>query len=336
MKRPQIIFDLFNLFTCMIKQIDKYLYKNPLKYSFLLPKFIQKIDRYLLLNFPRIWVTKIHYVFFYSLLANVALNLLVLFSINGHPKDIIFVDSIIVITMICEFIFYRYWFEQQYSFNLEKEYANIKSTDSFLDIILCIICTLIIISSSWTMTVTAMYKVAHIAPANCTLTSCEMVTIFETKTINFCEDIEEQIQKINNNFRIKFCNNVKQFWIDRMNDSEKKIREKKINYNAYWLFHVFAAIVGSITAIFIKNYSVEISAKNTSSLSSLLFSLFFLVLLCTFFLLALTTYSPLIINKNDERNKYIIWLSIKSFLIYLCFVPLQKLILILTVSLPKK
>jgi len=29
------------------------------------PKQLQKIDRYLLLNYPRFWVTKVHYCIYY-------------------------------------------------------------------------------------------------------------------------------------------------------------------------------------------------------------------------------------------------------------------------------
>lgn len=124
------------------------------------PKFLQKLDRYLLLNYPRIWITKIHYIFYYGLLANMILNLLVFLFIQSHQIHE-FIRFIIVLVIIIEVILYIVWYNLQFLFSVEQEYGNINYFSIFSEIIIYTICTLIIISCSLTMTATAIYKVAY-------------------------------------------------------------------------------------------------------------------------------------------------------------------------------
>ena len=71
--------------------------------SFLNPEFIQKADHFLLINYPRIWSSRIHYVAYYGLLANIILNLLVLIFLQPHQIDE-FINIIILIVMVIEVI----------------------------------------------------------------------------------------------------------------------------------------------------------------------------------------------------------------------------------------
>ncbi|NEP89666.1 MAG: hypothetical protein F6K18_24100 [Okeania sp. SIO2C2] len=129
--------------------------------DFLNPGFIKRLDRYLLLNHPRLWISKIHYVFYYGLWANVILNFLVfIFFSESSQSHLIneFISFIIVIVMLIELAAFVYWFLKQCLFNIEKEYGNFHFTDGIVEIVVYTMCTLIIISSSLTMTVTAIHK----------------------------------------------------------------------------------------------------------------------------------------------------------------------------------
>lgn len=128
--------------------------------NYINPKFLQKADRYLLLNYPRIWQTKIHYIFYYGILANVILNLLTFLFIKPYQIDE-FIRVIILFIMIFEGGLCIGWFWLQFLFSVEKEYGNTTYYSRFLDIIIYTACTLTIISCSLTMTATAIYKVAY-------------------------------------------------------------------------------------------------------------------------------------------------------------------------------
>lgn len=118
----------------------------------------------MLLNYPRIWISKIHYVFYYGVWANVILNFLVfIFFSESSQSHLIdeFISFIIFIVMLIEVGAFFYWFLKQCLFNIEKEYGNFHFTDGIVEIVIYTICTLIIISSSLTMTATAIHRVAN-------------------------------------------------------------------------------------------------------------------------------------------------------------------------------
>ena len=111
------------------------------------PKFLQKLDKYLLLNYPRIWVTKIHYVFYYGLLANIILNLLIFFLIQPNQINK-FIGFIMTLVMLAELVAFVYWFRRQCLFNLEQDCGDTNWINEFLGIIIYSFCILLIVSSS--------------------------------------------------------------------------------------------------------------------------------------------------------------------------------------------
>lgn len=87
------------------------------------PNFLRRLDYYFLLNHRLIWITKIHYVLFYAL---VAIGLTAL-TINIMPFDKgsfwhPFVWTIIL--AIVSLIPFGFWVYQQISFNIEKNYGK--------------------------------------------------------------------------------------------------------------------------------------------------------------------------------------------------------------------
>ena len=122
------------------------------------PGWLIQWDSYLLLHYPHLWVTRLHYVFYYGVLLNIFFCFLVWTYIKSHQLDE-FINIIIPIVMGAEGLIFILWFIKQFQFNIEKEFGNTNYVANFLEILFYIICTLIIISPSITMTTVAINKV---------------------------------------------------------------------------------------------------------------------------------------------------------------------------------
>ncbi|NEN91407.1 MAG: hypothetical protein F6K48_21870 [Okeania sp. SIO3H1] len=191
--------------------------------DFLNPGFLKRLDRYLLLNHPRIWISKIHYVFYYGLLANIILNFLVwMFFREPSQFHLIdeFINFIIFIVMLTEVAAFVYWFLKQCLFNVAKEYGNFHFTDGIMEIVIYTVCTLIIISSSLTMTYTAIDTVAKNDANIIDATGCGL----EFRELN---NLLNQYNKLNthsksydiNIFTLEFCNT------DKLKGFKKELEE---------------------------------------------------------------------------------------------------------------
>ena len=129
--------------------------------SVIKPKQIQKIDKYLLLNYPRIWASRVHYVAYYGFIANITFNFLVFFFV--HPKNINeYINYVIALIMLIQGGVLVLWIIKSTNFNVEKEFGNTSNIGSFAEIFVTIICIGIINSSSLTTTFTAIYRCARI------------------------------------------------------------------------------------------------------------------------------------------------------------------------------
>ena len=157
------------------------------------PIWLINLDGYLLLNYPRLWVTKLHYVFYYGLLINVVLFLLVWIAIKPHQLDE-FINWIIPLVMVIELFIFIFWFFKQLQFNVEKEFGDTNYIANFLAIVFYIICTLIIISPSFFMTLSAIHTVARTAEID-TNTNC-LQYFFNEKSVLLASTLEKKnIQK---------------------------------------------------------------------------------------------------------------------------------------------
>lgn len=132
---------------------------------FINPQFMRNADHFLLLNYPRVWSSRIHYVTYYGIFANLILNILVLLLLQPDQIDE-FIRIIIVIVMVAEAGMFIFWMVKQSEFNLEQDYGNINLIGGVIEIVLYSVCILIIISSSLTMTYVAFHKTAHVINFN--------------------------------------------------------------------------------------------------------------------------------------------------------------------------
>lgn len=116
--------------------------------AFITPKFLQKIDKYLLLFYPRIWITKIHYVTYYSSIMNVFSGLFVYIYFDIYNLTYFWIFAILV--LIIEIVSTYYWLYLQTHYCIEKEYGHTKSYSAYIEIIMYIICLSLIVSTSFT------------------------------------------------------------------------------------------------------------------------------------------------------------------------------------------
>lgn len=115
--------------------------------SIIFPSKLKDIDRYLLLHYPRLWITKIYYLFYWALLSNVILTLIIfVFPIKPHHIDDFWNIElgIFCIEILCLII----WLIQQSFFNIEKQYGNTSIVKSWLEISTYMICIFLILSTS--------------------------------------------------------------------------------------------------------------------------------------------------------------------------------------------
>ena len=132
---------------------------------FLQPKFLARVDKYLLLNYPRLWIAKIHYILFYGVLANLVLNGLVFVFIQ--PRQLYsFAHTTVWFIIIPELLIFLYWFYSQLLFNVEADYGNTHYTAAWTEIIVYLTGLIIIFSSSLTAQLTGIYKAGYILGIN--------------------------------------------------------------------------------------------------------------------------------------------------------------------------
>lgn len=195
------------------------------------PKQLQKIDRYLLLNYPRFWVTKVHYCIYYGLLVNLILNLFVFLTINPKIIDE-FIQYFIVLIMFVEAGIFIFWIVKQSLYNVEKEYGNTSSGIGLLEIIIYTLCAVIITSSSLTMTATAMYRTASWVRMERSTQCSEVISNFQTPY----------------KYEHEVCESMKDFLGGSSNYNYS------LPYEIHWFFHTIFLMLG-IFLLVIRKYS---------------------------------------------------------------------------------
>lgn len=156
-------------------------------------RFLEKIDRYLLVNFPRLWGSRIHHILFYSFLANIFTGLFIftLFRPKLNFESISYLpdynlSDLIWLIIIPEAIVFIIWFYTQSLFNVEGEYGNTHYTIGFLEIAIFLICSFLIFSPSMTALVVGIKKTAYTFGVN-QQTICNGPFIMKLYPANFLD-----------------------------------------------------------------------------------------------------------------------------------------------------
>jgi hypothetical protein len=109
----------------------------------LIPPFLKKLDRYLMVNHPNIWVTNLHFVVFYTVILDLILFGLASigsYSVSGKSPDAELAAGLMILPAVIIFIF---WFIKQARYNVDKNYGRSHVGHdllNFMAYMLCCIC----------------------------------------------------------------------------------------------------------------------------------------------------------------------------------------------------
>ncbi|MDJ0735927.1 MAG: hypothetical protein QNJ47_17990 [Nostocaceae cyanobacterium] len=121
--------------------------------TILKPRFLQRIDRYLLLNRPRLWAMRIHDAYYYGLLADsLIISLIIIFPFQAHHIQHLWKVGIIVLAV--DLILLKYVLGKQ-RYDVAREYGNTIKSKGYLQIMGYMACIIILISPTlifpWTI-----------------------------------------------------------------------------------------------------------------------------------------------------------------------------------------
>lgn len=103
--------------------------------SFLVPPFLRKLDRFLLLHYPYIWSTKFHFVVFYGVLINILVALFVWIFLS--PGQLLVFSRIVKYYVIwIEVSIFFVWLYIQSLGSVEKEFGNVSKLAGPIEVLM--------------------------------------------------------------------------------------------------------------------------------------------------------------------------------------------------------
>ncbi|MCD6065423.1 MAG: hypothetical protein K0S33_249 [Bacteroidetes bacterium] len=146
--------------------------------SFFAPRFLKRLDQRLLLSSPILWLSKLHYVIYYTVILWLLTGLIALVipinladMVNNGIYYTFF--TIISIVLLCV------WIYRNAIFNIESDYGNRKVTDEYKVFFINFLCVFLLFSYSYPFTYIYNARVAN------TLSEEELVS--EINTLNVAE-----------------------------------------------------------------------------------------------------------------------------------------------------
>ena len=110
----------------------------------------------MLLHYPRLWITKIYYLFYWVLLSNIFFTIIV-FIFPVKPNNIDDFWSIEIAIFCIEVLCLIIWLVRQSLYNIEKQYGNTRIIKSWVEITTYMICIFLIFSTSMVFPFTFKY-----------------------------------------------------------------------------------------------------------------------------------------------------------------------------------
>ncbi len=124
------------------------------------PKFLERRDRYFLLNYPRLWRLNIHYVCWYGLLVNIFIFILTMgFPLKKYQIPILLIIAIVAIPSD---FFLLNIATNRINYDIEKQYGNTSKNKVWLEILAYMACITIILSPTLVLPLTMRVKMATI------------------------------------------------------------------------------------------------------------------------------------------------------------------------------
>ena len=165
----------------------------------LIPPFLKKLDKYLLLNYPLVWVSRIHYVLFIGLIMSVfsaIVGAAIPLNIN-HMQDLglwYFLFTLLAVVAFC------FWIYRNVTFNIEKKFGKRNWTDEYKVFILNFTCVLIFFSFPFLFTGIYNYRIAHTFTDEEFVDDINKMNIGETYIISNLNDYQEYYDSVKQNY----------------------------------------------------------------------------------------------------------------------------------------
>ena len=191
----------------------------------IIPNFLKKLDSYLLLNAPIIWISKIHYVLFFGLLMWLFSAFIgFIIPINLFESQDLgvwyFLYTILALIALC------FWIYRNVIFNVEKKFGNRHWTDEYKIFFLNFLAVFIFMSFAFPFSIIYNSRVAN------TVTDEELI-----QDINSLNEAEPFIVTDLNHYYSKYDSIKDQnyFYVNQCNLFEEYtpyfIREDSLKYN---------------------------------------------------------------------------------------------------------
>jgi hypothetical protein len=126
------------------------------------PRLLRRLNRYLLLNQPVIWGSKVHYVMYYGLLANLLVVFVSVLAIG--PKQIDeFINSFTLLLIILEVPAFFFWMFRQSIFDVDKQHGQTTEfyKRSILETLVYALCCCLIFSPSVIAPTVAVHNIGY-------------------------------------------------------------------------------------------------------------------------------------------------------------------------------
>ncbi|HEY1037965.1 MAG TPA: hypothetical protein VGF30_01090 [Bacteroidia bacterium] len=128
--------------------------------SFLAPGFLKRLDAKLLVKNPILWVSKIHYVAYYSLLLWIFTSLIALI-IPINLTDMVGNGIYYTLFTIISIVLLCVWLYRNSLFNIESEYGNRKKTDEYKIFFINFLCVFMLFSFAYPFSFIYNIRVAN-------------------------------------------------------------------------------------------------------------------------------------------------------------------------------
>lgn len=128
--------------------------------KFFAPKFLKRLDDRLLLNSPILWISKLHYVVYYTLIMWI-LTAIIAFVLPINLSDMVSTGIYYTLFTIISIILLCVWLYKNAIFNIESDFGNRKWTDEYKVFFTYFLCIFLMFSSAYPFSIIYSQRIAN-------------------------------------------------------------------------------------------------------------------------------------------------------------------------------
>lgn len=128
--------------------------------KFFAPKFLKRLDDRLLLNSPILWISKLHYVVYYTLIMWI-LTAIIAFILPINLSDMVSTGIYYTLFTIISIILLCVWLYKNAIFNIESDYGNRKWTDEYKVFFSYFLSVFLMFSSAYPFSIIYSQRIAN-------------------------------------------------------------------------------------------------------------------------------------------------------------------------------